>query len=31
MHSWYAEAIKATWRIPQDMKDRYENLIAAVQ
>jgi len=23
LHSWYAEAIKATWRSPQDIKDQY--------
>ena len=23
LHSWYAEAIKATWRSPQDIKDLY--------
>ena len=23
LHSWYAEAIKATWRTPQDIKDQY--------
>ena len=23
LHSWYAEAIKATWRSPQDMKDQF--------
>ncbi len=25
LHSWYDEAIKATWRSPQDVKDRYAN------
>jgi mRNA interferase HigB len=23
LHSWYDEAIKATWRSPQDVKDQY--------
>ncbi len=23
LHSWYAEAIKASWRSPQDIKDQY--------
>ena len=23
LHSWYAEAIKAAWRSPQDIKDQY--------
>jgi mRNA interferase HigB len=23
LQSWYAEATKATWRTPQDVKDRY--------
>jgi len=23
LHSWYSEAIKATWRAPQDIKDQY--------
>ena len=23
LHSWYGEAIKATWRSPQDIKDQY--------
>jgi len=23
LHSWYAEAIKANWRSPQDIKDQY--------
>jgi len=23
LHSWYVEAIKATWRTPQDIKDQY--------
>lgn len=23
LHSWYAEAVKATWRNPQDIKDQY--------
>ncbi len=23
LHNWYAEAIKATWRRPQDIKDQY--------
>lgn len=23
LRSWYAEAIKATWRSPQDIKDQY--------
>lgn len=23
LHSWYAEAINATWRSPQDIKDQY--------
>jgi mRNA interferase HigB len=23
LHSWYAEAIKATWRTPQDIKNQY--------
>jgi mRNA interferase HigB len=23
LHSWYAEAIKATWHSPQDIKDQY--------
>ncbi len=23
LHSWYAEAMKATWRSPQDIKDHY--------
>ncbi|MFO0519146.1 MAG: type II toxin-antitoxin system HigB family toxin [bacterium] len=23
-HSWYEEALKATWRSPQDVKDQYE-------
>ena len=23
LHSWYAEAIKATWRSPQDIKKQY--------
>jgi mRNA interferase HigB len=23
LHSWHAEAIKATWRSPQDIKDQY--------
>jgi mRNA interferase HigB len=22
LHSWYAEAIKATWRAPQEIKDQ---------
>ena len=25
LHSWYDEALKATWRSPQDVKDRYAN------
>ena len=25
LHSWYAEAVKATWRTPQDIKDRYRH------
>lgn len=23
LHSWYAEAIEASWRSPQDIKDQY--------
>lgn len=23
LHSWYEEALKATWRSPQDVKDQY--------
>jgi mRNA interferase HigB len=23
LHSWYVEAVKATWRTPQDIKDQY--------
>ena len=23
LHSWYDEAVKATWRSPQDVKDQY--------
>ena len=23
LHSWYDEALKATWRSPQDVKDQY--------
>jgi mRNA interferase HigB len=23
LHSWYDEALKATWQSPQDVKDRY--------
>ena len=23
LHSWYEEAVKAKWRSPQDVKDRY--------
>lgn len=23
LHSWYDEAIKATWKTPQDIKDQY--------
>ena len=25
LHSWYDEAIKATWRSPQDVYDQYAN------
>jgi len=25
LHSWYDEAVKATWRSPQDVKDHYAN------
>lgn len=25
LHSWYEEALKATWRSPQDVKDQYAN------
>ncbi len=25
LHSWYGEALKATWRSPQDVKDQYAN------
>ena len=25
LHSWYDEALKATWRSPQDVKDQYAN------
>jgi len=26
LHSGYAEAIKATWRSPQDIKDQYDRI-----
>ena len=25
LHSWYDEAVKATWASPQDVKDQYAN------
>jgi mRNA interferase HigB len=25
VHSWYDEAIKATWASPQDVRDQYAN------
>ena len=25
LHSWYEEALKATWRSPQDVKDQFAN------
>ena len=25
LHSWYDEAVKATWQSPQDVKDHYAN------
>ena len=25
LHSWYDEAVKATWRSPQDVKNQYAN------
>jgi len=25
LHSWYDEAVMATWRSPQDVKDQYAN------